>query len=63
MSKHDEPDLVKLRATLKKDSVPYFEIPSIDGHTDLLPPKGAEAYEQSAKTALALAQRLTKNGR
>ena len=63
MSKQEQPDMAKLRAALKRDSVPYFEIPSIDGHTDLLPPKGTDAYEQSARTALALAQSLTRTGR
>lgn len=54
--KRNEPLMDKLRATLTKDAVPYFDIPSIDGRTDRVPPKGSEEYERSLQSALSLAQ-------
>lgn len=61
--KNNEPEMDRLRATLTKDAVPYFEIPSIDGRAERVPPKGSEAYEQSLRSALSLAQGSTHRTR
>lgn len=50
----------EMREQLARDSVPYYEIPSIDGHTSLPDHIDPTEYEESAARALRLAKEATR---